>query len=513
MGDAAKTIVLLAVVAAAVITGAAFRPKTPATPEAAHVPSDTPPVESYGNDFAGLKYAAVRLSPGNAVLLGSLDQTAQQHQMRMVWNPDDHRASYTLTGSHSVLSFPEEWSLPVEATLPDSAFSHGWVDSAELSGAAVTKERLAEDLAAVKVHRLVDENRTRRFVVPFFSDQTVHDRHVLATEIAHGNRVSVYLVENDESAFHQDRSEAIKVAVEVASEIIRRCEGRVLDFVEAQLGAITDLDDDGRLTFVMGHLSEHGFNHRNEQPITGCVRPDDFLKHAVPNGSVHTGGDIVYLDCSLPDGEELDAVLAHELTHAATFCVVRESECLESCSLPGWLNEAIAHYVEYRINPRSENLKHRLADFTRQPHRFPLVIPDSVQQLSLRRGPARAAACLFLLSTLQQMPADSLRTMICRPESGTQRLESIAGEVFPEIFRNWGLQSMASQRDFPRWDFCDSGERDLHLAGTAFTWTAPVVKSGTLEIFAPVESDLQITVVKSPMPRVADVQDRARQVQ
>lgn len=450
--------------------------------------------------------ATLRLTPGTSVLLGSLDQSAHRHPVRLVWRPD-HQSNAVgavetqlLTGSHSVMMFPEVWDAPVEAVLPE-ADREPFV--------SVIPEMLSDGL--LEPHEF-ESPRRRRFVVPCFYAQRVHDRHVLATEIARGQRVSVFLVDGDEPAFGEpDETLARDAAFAVASEIIRRTEDRVLNFVESRIGYITDLDEDGRLCFVLARLSTEDSADSTQQPITGCVRPDDFLSGLRSENTAHTGGDIVYLDCQLPTGRELDALLAHELSHAATFCVIGQSEPEDQQQLPGWLNEAIAHYLEMQVHCASDNLQTRMADFTREPHRFPLVIPDSLRQRSLRRGATRAAACLFLESALQKKPAESLRTLVRCPQPGTGRLESVTGERFSETFRKWGLSLMVSARDFPQQVLAQDCELQLELAGTAFTWTAPVHESGTLEIVANEESQLQVTIVTVNGSRTAAVDAAQRQ--
>lgn len=513
MGDWGKTIALLAVVASVLLTGSQF-PNTTAqkTQEPPRATADAvtavafsvPPIDS-------VTIARLRLTPGSSLLLGSLDQTATQHQVRLTWHADDSDAADSiqrLASSHSVLTFPNAWEMPVEVSMPQPAVrgqqfakltnsEHQAVSKGFNTNAAA---QLIEDVA---VQLTLADERKGRFVVPYFSGQLVHDRHVLAREIARGDRVSVYLVEGDHTAFHEDESQAMELAVEVAVDIIRRTESRVLDFVQSQLGPIDDLNNDGRLSFVLGKLSDHRSANSTQQPITGCVRPDDFLPELQRADSPNPGGDIVYLDCMLPTGKELDAVLAHELTHAATFCVINSMANPRCNQLPGWLNEAVAHYIEHQINPQSENLKDRLADFTKHPNRFPLVIPDNVHQLSLRRGPTRAAACLFLSSTLEQLPREALRSLVCCPKSGTERLESVTGESFSGLLRSWGLNLMASSRNFPRHALNDGQSQLLDLAGTAFTWTAPATESGTLKIEATAESLLQVTIIKPQRPRMA----------
>ncbi len=497
MGDSAKKITLLIALAAAFHSQ--YPISDPPSSDSGLTPLNRTSFVLLDTD----ERATIRLTPGTAVLLGSLDQFAHRHQVRLLWHPDtandDGTSPHLLTSSHKVMTFPEGWETPIAAILP--------VPLTQTDQSPIAIECEPVD---VVVQQDFELPRRRRFVVPCFCGQRVYDRNVLATEIARGRRVSVFLVDGDDAAAVATNHQPRRDVITVATEIIQRAEGRVLEYIETQIGQVTDLDEDGRLCFVLARLTTGEPANETQQPITGCVRPDDFLSELPSVDLAGAGGDIVYLDRLLPTGRELDAILAHELAHAATFCAIRQASPEDQWQLPGWLNEAIAHYLEMQINPASDNLRTRLSDFTREPHRFPLVIPDCVQQQSLRRGPTRAAACLFLSNTLQQMPQETLRTLVCCPLPGTDRLESVTGNSFSETFRAWGLSLMASPREFPRHVLRADNELKLQLAGTAFTWTAPVQRCGTLEILASSESQLQVTVVAATGTQTAAADETNR---
>ena len=69
---------------------------------------------------------------------------------------------------------------------------------------------------------------------------------------------------------------------------------------------------------------------------------------------------------------------------------------------------------------------------------------------------------------------------------------------------------MASPREFPRHVLRADNELKLQLAGTAFTWTAPVQRCGTLEIMASSESQLQVTVVAATGTQTAAADETNR---
>lgn len=481
-----------------------------------------PPVGQDAELYPAELYSVeISVPAGKAVLLTSLSVAGSRQPVVLTWRECDDQSEFD---SHSLTDhdLPPGWLAPVLRDLPRAA--RRTADAVANPEWEHIQDAVDHADSAAAVNSLLPANpRQRRFVVPFFTGQLAHDRHVLATEIAKGKRVSVYLVDGDAAAFApRDLAtndfnanlpvasvmHAQQAATELAAQIITRCEQRLLPFVERQLGAIHDLDDDGSLTFVLAQLSVNGPDHAIEPPITGCVRPSDFMWNTFRNadssatdwadlahgGDLDNGGDIVYLDCLLPGGREMDAVLAHELAHAATFCLLNESVSADG-ELPGWLNEAIAHAIEQQVHPDSQNLAQRLTEFTARPHLFPIVIPDGSTHLSLRRGPARAAGCLFLNAVLQDLPDQSLRRIVQAGRSGVERLEQIAGRPFAELLRDWGLQRMAGSVPYPELQLNSQHPVQLQLAGTAIAWTGAAPADGVLQIQAPTAARLQITIV------------------
>lgn len=473
------------------------------------------------DDDPPLQTVDIRVPAGSAVLLASLSLTGVREPVILTWRDERSEPKFQLQSSEDI-ELPPSWQAVEHRRLPQLHLQAQNATTAHPEHIPDTSDRAAG--AEEGRSLLPTDPRQRRFVVPFFTGQLVHDRYVLATEIAKGKRVSVYLVDGDAAAFAPRDSatgdfnsdlpvasvmHAQQAAADLAAEIINRCEQRLLPFVERQLGTIHDLDDDGNLTFVLAQLSVNGPDHPIEPPITGCVRPSDFLfntfQHSDPaggdwsdfsngHGGSDGGGDIVYLDCLLPSGREMDAVLAHELAHAATFCLLNDAT-VSGSELPGWLNEAIAHAIEQQVHPDSQNLAQRLAEFTARPHLFPIVIPDGSTHLSLRRGPARAAGCLFLNAVLQDLPDQSLRRIVQAGRSGVERLEQIAGRPFAELLRDWGLQRMAGSVPYPELPLNSQYPVQLQLAGTAIAWTGAAPVDGVLQIQAPTAARLQITIV------------------
>ncbi|MCA9051083.1 MAG: hypothetical protein KDA89_20245, partial [Planctomycetaceae bacterium] len=292
----------------------------------------------------------------------------------------------------------------------------------------------------------------RVFRAPYFEDAVVSDRIILAEELATDRHMHVFGEQAELQA--------------TAERIVFRLEQHLLAFCEQHLGTVTDADGDCRLTIV---LTELGGQSRlpnpvplpdefsGGEPIRGCVRAADFHFQTESGGESGMGGDIIYLStdlANLADDRELDAVLVHELAHAAVFSRLSESAAAEDF-LPGWLNEAVAHYMERQICSDSTNLRRRLRLFRSSPGRFPVVVPDTTASLSLRRGPARAAGCLFVETVLSELPADAVRQLVLTNGGGIERLEAISGKSFRSLMQDWGLRLLRAGNMSSGWTVPD----------------------------------------------------------
>ena len=351
-------------------------------------------------------------------------------------------------------------------------------------GITVASELFAEsaDTEMVDSHRwkptFVRSNagdRARRFTVPLFTATGVRDRTLLLHEIGHGDHVRVYATAHSNSA------------VKLARAVVERLERRLIRFVETRVGALADSDRDGHLTIVLSQLETRAQVLTADEPVRGCVRAADVLAPG------DFGGDIIYLSETLPVDDELDSILAHEVTHLAVFS--RLCTNAERTPLPTWLNEAMAHYVECQVNPDSRNMATRLQNFRRRPADFPVIVPEHHAPLSLRRGPSRAAGCLFLSSVLLRLPQHAVHDVIDGPGGAVQRLEHVTGRSFEELFRDWGLQMINAGDGLPRWEVIDRQESVQQLTGTALSWSAPVKCDGTLTIQSSGDCRLQVTVL------------------
>ncbi len=368
-------------------------------------------------------------------------------------------------------------------TVPDAISAAGapFVESTEMGKAEAPNNRQPSPFV-----RSASADRRRRFTVPLFTAVGVSDRTLLLHEIGHGDHVRVYASARNNSA------------AKLARAVVERLERRLIRFVETRVGALADADRDGYLTVVLSQLETREPVHTGGEPVRGCVRAADVLAPG------DFGGDIIYLSETLPVDEELDAILAHEVTHLAIFS--RLCTSAERTQLPGWLNEAVAHYVECQVNPGSRNMATRLATFRRRPADFPVVVPDHHASLSLRRGPSRAAGCLFISSVLLRLPQRAVHDVVAGSGGAVQRLEHVTGRSFGELFRDWGLQMIAAGDNLPRWEVMDRQEFVQLLTGTALSWSDPVRSDGMLTIMSAGDCRLQVTVLSGDGGRPGTLQ-------
>ncbi len=212
--------------------------------------------------------------------------------------------------------------------------------------------------------------------------------------------------------------------------------------VAAQFGDIADLDGSGGLTLLIGRMQEQSAPAESTDsaapPLLGAVRQSDFLDaHASP------GGDIIYLDCNLPLGEELNSLLVHELSHAAICSRLRERGCSgsEALILPAWIHELLAHAGEHIIVGASDIFAARLRSFHGSPENSPICTHHGYQTLQSTRGGSRAAAIRLL--QFAGGPQQHLRCALLMAESQTSFLEQILGSSLRRLLPQWSLTEAA----------------------------------------------------------------------
>ena len=459
-----RRLLMASMVAATVLAGILTVPQRPPStapaPGGFHSasPFSDPSLDSSGRDEDG----RIFVPAGARVVVGSLDQQAQFHSVSVSWEPQRPERLASLE-----LLYPTDFPFDVVRT----EFRN------RPRPAGVTYRE-----TGVPPSECQDGNVCRRFAVPYFPSQgTPVERFLIGDLVAAGGRTRVYLAGDCEAS----RAELTAQA----HEIVRLTELGLRDFIEEQLFPIEDLDFDGHLTFVLCDLADPPAPSTQEVPIRGCVRQKDFLQT-----DRELGGDIIYFDDRLPEGDQLAAVLAHELAHAAIFSIRRQirRDVSDAGQLPFWMNEGIAHFLEYSVCPESDNLATRIRDYRGHPQSFPLVIPDTFRGRRLRRGPSRAAALSFFRFAASVYPnfiREVLTARYARTGADDDALR------FTEVFRQWMTDPAldAAARSLQARKLCR-----MTLAGTAFVHFEPAETSGFLSVRAPVEARIQVVIVDPP---------------
>lgn len=462
---------------------------TPARPQRGMISASNWRVPANMEDFSlrhehlpsngGLEEFQFWLPAGGSLVLGSLDKTAGLHALRIAWRPEPIPASRFETQDIFSLG-PACWDIAFRQS--PSVVLHE--NRFPLPPPVVFESRSASEDSEQVLQ--IPPCNVRRFSIPCFTECGTFDRHELGKLVSQGTRTHVFLAERN----------VLNADVELlAKTITATLDGPLRSVVEGQLGQIRDVDGDQRLTVILSSLSTNQRRACERNPINGCVRANDFL-----DMESECGGDIIYIDVHAPSGQELTAILAHELAHAATFSAIHQSAdylntASEPTPMPSWLNEAIAHYIEKQICPNSKNLQQRIARFTQSPNAFPLVIPDDMRQTSNHRGPTRAAGCLFMQSIMHSVEPADLRLIAKNPIKWSESLEQLTGQSFAELFRNWSVRMSGSNQVTSN---LLNGPISTKIAvrGTSFCCCHASASGGFVTVYAAPESQVQVTVIR-----------------
>lgn len=289
---------------------------------------------------------------------------------------------------------------------------------------------------------------------------------------------------------------------DMANRACETIENELLPWVEQWIGRITDLDGDRYLSVVLTDLDRREFS--DETPVLGCVRRQDFIE----GDQNSLSGDILYLDQHLPPHEQLRALLAHELTHAAVFCIRHEAandSPLKDHAVPSWLNEAAAHWVERQFCSAPAGFAEREFAFRQNPAQCPIILRDDDHFLTSRRAGSRVAGVTFLQQHVDDVNA--IRKLLQRSTPFDQSVAAIANAPFSELFRAWSIRQACAEAVSQlqsRVDFCSlkhaaHGTMRRKLCGTAFLVLRTDV-SQELCIDAHQDAQLQITVLHDSSP-------------
>lgn len=298
-----------------------------------------------------------------------------------------------------------------------------------------------------------DASSPRLFLLPHFTDAGTTNAPTDCRVIGEGARVRVYVDGRLPKLLDDgDLTRCAEILVSLA-------ELRALPTVETWIGAVSDVDHNQRLSIVVTKLDRQTKKTPGRFPIFGCIRESDF------HSDSDFCGDVIYVDqeiFTLP-ALEITALLAHEIVHAAIMSMTTEEAAGQAgnssktagfigisaeLSVPSWLNEAVAHFVELQCcEPGAddvkvtENFQRRIDSFLASPGGSPIVAAEHILNLADRRGGCRGAGTLFL-APLISSPQD-LQTILRMDAALDQRIEKLTRRSFDDVFRKWTL-SMAT---------------------------------------------------------------------
>ncbi len=311
----------------------------------------------------------------------------------------------------------------------------------------VTSKVEVEKVTQIRTQVVSDDRKLstsaqRSFLAPHFEAATIIHEPTLARMIASSDRVAVYLDNGLLTSGQYTNAAAANdetVIIDSARRICSTIETELADRIYSWIHPIADLDDDGHLTILITDLDRR--DQPDVTPVLGCVRDSDFQQF----DSIDFGGDIVYLDYRLPEGDELTALLAHELTHAAIASLQLELRAetpgTNHVSVQPWMNEAAAHWVELCFCSEPTGFSNRLRHFQADTASCPIVACQSHVPLSTRRAGSRISGASFLRRVIEH--PEQLRQLLHDGRPLDEALSRIAGKPFEELFRTWSAEQAA----------------------------------------------------------------------
>lgn len=374
-----------------------------------------------------------RVPPNSLIIVGSLDTSGAAHSLTISSLPSGQGTTSSNDDSQSRGDLKH-----IQSARPSEIHRRGQTPNANAVTTIGSKPR--SSLRQVRVQPLTG-SRQRRFLIPHFEHDQIVQQPREALAIAEGSRVKVYI----DLSLVGSRSELPQnhPLRDIANRACETIEDELLPLVEQWIGHITDLDGDHQLSVVLTDLDRR--KSSNDTPVLGCVRRHDFMECDQNSLS----GDILYLDQHLPPQAQLRALLAHELTHAAIFCIRHEAaddSPLKDHAVPSWLNEAAAHWVEHQFCSAPAGFAARESAFRQNPAQCPIILKDVDHFLTSRRAGSRVAGVTFLQQHLAD--ANALRELLHHHSTPfDQSIAAIAHAPFAELFREWSIRQACVDHD------------------------------------------------------------------
>ena len=318
-------------------------------------------------------------------------------------------------------------------------------------------------------------------------------RMISARLMATRQRVKVY-VDLEDVDRHVSQLTADTIAIRLAEV--------ALPVVESWLGPITDVDGDGGLSLLLTSAVEQ--LPQGSEPLRAFVRSSD-----LESGPRSTAGwpdgprDLIYLNAIRWQDSGLDGILAHEATHLAVFSRRREA------GLPlraeEWIDEGLAHAVEWLGTGDSSNLETRWRAFRTAPHAAALEVTCRAGSAGWRQADSRGATARFFAHLVKQQGEAVLARIAIARRSGRSAVAEGTRAAFDDLFRTWSLVEGITWNEresspHPR----ERGQQVWSLSGTAALGfplgSVPPGRCCRLRLEGPDSAALQWTLVRHQVP-------------
>lgn len=283
------------------------------------------------------------------------------------------------------------------------------------------------------------------------------------------------------------------------------------------LGRVSDVDGDRRLSLVFTPWLDRLQGGRTK--LFGLVKQGDF--RARQETPLSNRADVIFLNASLLEPSvSLDfakTILVHEFAHAACISqrLPNSARPQGACSEEDWLHEGQAHLAELRFGRSLGNMEHRITEYSRATHQFPLVVEDYYRAGLWRCHGCRGATATFFDWFVGRFGDQSAREVVASSSRGTRNLEQVAGVPFEQLFREWTVwlaksvgqtgqpQSgrVKSWRDLlniePLRLSSDANDMTLEVRGTAaaFVVIEDSASASQIEVVAEQHARMQVSIV------------------
>jgi hypothetical protein len=444
---------------------------------------------------------------GCLIVVGSADVSGAAHEVSVESRRSASCCKLPASVSDAIPVTAEVWKLdsPARETHPNGNMNARRNSSFRLltDAKAASSDRKSRD--GSNIAKNTASINQRRFLMPHFEADAVLQEPALATAICGSEHVTVFM---DDQLFSSEgtanevnggvRRESVDAedTVENATRICDIIETQLMDTISDWIHPVSDLDNDGRLAIVMTDLDRRSVS--GETPVLGCVRERDFQEHATADFA----GDIVYLDYRLPQGDELTALLAHELTHAAIASLHLKLSAQPNRRphrIPPWLNEAVAHWVELQFCEEPTGFSDRVQQFQANPAACPIVAPEALVPLATRRAGSRISAVSFLQQCINE--PRNIHRLLRSERAFDETMSHISGKPFEAIFRSWSVeqglqfQQSASRYSHPR--LKDGLTTTTTVHGTSFVVVGGGDTACDVTVTAQSSAQLQVTLLMS----------------